>query len=336
MPEPTTTAPAAPAATTTTTPAAAPAAGQTPNAAKSFTELKERARAAAKPATPAASDTPAKPDPDIAAVERILHEDRRVKDARAKLDAERAQWAAEKETEKIEVESARAAKLAREKGDVLGLLKALGLSERDIYEGEDSLIFKLADLRGKQPQLAESERIEQVVQEKLTQKAAEEKAAAEKAAADAAEVAKQKQQEAETFANTARDAFSKSVATIAAENTAKYPTLIALEIPVKVVTDYAWNTLVNSKGETVLTEQQALEHLEEHYRAKVEKARGGAAAAPAAAAAAKDAGRPGVRVSAATPNPSWQAQAGTPAKSPASSLGDKFRAVKERARAAAK
>lgn len=339
---PATPAPAAP----TPAPADAPAAPQTPatapavdpstagkalRAAQSYDALKAKAKAASAPA-PGAAAEPAKPaaaakvDPDVEAVERILREDARSKAERKAAQADREAAAAERAAARVEVDAARAARDARAKGDAIGALKALGFTEADIYEGDESIVFKLAESRALKPQLDERARLEAVVADKLAEKEAAEKADGEakaKAAADEAEKAKAA---AEANVTSAREAYAKNVIQSVSAAPDKYPSLLALEIPARVVVDYAWQTIVNSRGETVLTEEQALADLEAHYAARARKAAGIADDKPKAAPA------PHVPI---TVNPSWQATSGTPARPVATTLKDKEAALRDRARKAA-
>lgn len=338
---------AAPAAQTpvATPPAAGvdkPAAAKPEAIGDKFAALK--ARAHQTPAAPKGAD-PAKPaaaapekkesDPDIAAVERILKEDARVKAEakkvaaeRAAAAAERAAWEAEKTKERETLEAARAARAAREKGDVIGMLRAHGLTDADIYEGDTSILFKLAEARSQAPAVDEKTRFEAVVAEKLAEKEAAEKAAADTKAKEEKEKLDKEQAEAKAVIEEAQENYSKSVHAIVAANPEKYRALIKHQIPAGVVTKYAWNTLMNTKGETQLSEEEALADLEEYYR-KLAKEVVTPEEKKEDAPIAQQPQR-GIRV-----NPDAQSRTPTPAAPPATSLKDKYAQLKQKARATA-
>lgn len=320
----------------TTTPAAGTApAGTTPAApaaAKSFADLKVKAKEAATPA-PKDPTTPVvvKPDPDLEAAERILAEDARVKaDAKRvvadakKVADERAAWEAEKEKEKDELATARAVKAAVAKKDAIGALKALGLTDKDIYEGDDSIMFKMAEARTAKPQLDEKERLQAVVEEKLAEKEAakkkedDEKTAAEKKKTDDEKAA------AQARVDAAQQAYTDNVMEVFTANQAKYPTLLKLGKAGKMyyqdVTAHAWDKIVSSKGEITLTEEQALDEMEKHYSDLLkdeEKAPPDKKAEPH-------------RHMSITPD--HQAVTPTPKRAPPGDLRGKFDALKEKAR----
>lgn len=306
----------------TTTPAAEPAKTEPVTVKDRFTDVKARAREAEKP--PAVEAKPAeKPvDPDLAAVTRILEQDRRVKAEAKRVSEERAALNADRERDKAERATAIAAKEAIGKRDAIGALRALGFTDAEIYDGDDSILFKLAEARVNKPQLDAATQIESAIAAKLAEREEAEKAALtakEKVDADAIAA---KQAEAEAFTAQAKVAYAENVTAIAAANIAKYPTLAAFGVTNEVVANYAWNVLVNSRGETVISEEQALADMESHY---AEKAR----AAVGTTAAESTRTRPGV-------TPAWSASAGSPGKEQPRDLRGKFEALKERARASNK
>lgn len=318
-------APATPAVPSAPAPEAA-SAKEPVTVADKFAATKARAKEAAAPkpeAKPVESAAP-KVDPDLEAVERILKQDARVKAEAKRVADEKAAWTAERDKERKELDAARAARAAREKGDVIGALKALGLTEADIYEGDDSVLFKLADARSKKPEIDEKTRLEAVVAEKLKEKEDAEKTAAEAKDKEEKEKAAKVQSDVDAQVTTARDAYSENVLAIAAANPSKYPAMVALGITAKVVTDYAWNTIVNSKGEVVLSEEEALADLEKHYAAVAKKASG--VEDKPAPVETKAPHRP------ISVNPGWQSSTPTPSRPPATTLADKFARVKEEAR----
>lgn len=354
--------PATPAATAPTAPAATPApaagaggaaapatlgAAPVPKGAKaSFEDVKARARAAAaapaaKPddKAPAAAPAAAKPDdktpppkdPDLEAQVRLHAEDRRLKEEAKRIELDKAAIADREKQLAADRELITNVKAAKDKGDVLALLRSHGFSDADIYEGEESVIFKLAELRGKLPQLAASEQIAKVVQDKLDEKAAEAKAEEERKAKEAEEAAKKENEKAAATIATAKTHFSRNVARIAHENAAKYPSLVALEVPITVVTEYAWNTLINSEGKIELTEEEALADMEKHFKAKRDKA--AALEAPKDdepdPAKKKHDGKPGVRIVKPSPNPNWQATTPAPAGGGGGG-GDRPKSLKEK------
>lgn len=321
---------------TSTPAAAAPAPApekEAPKETKSvnekFADVKAKAKAPAPAAKPEAKAEPAKPaakDPDVEAVERILRESERNKKEAKRLAEEKTAFAAEKEQDKTEREIARAVRAAREKGDVVGILKAHGFTDADIWQGDNSILFKLAEAKTKAPEVDQKTLLEAAVAEKLEEKEAAAKAEKEKTDKESKDKEAAEAAKVTELVGSAQERYSRSVAEIAAANREKYPTLIELGIPVKVVTDYAWHTLKNSNGETVLTEEQALADVEEHYRAKAKKAAG-------VSEPKKE--EPPPRAHRGTSiTPSWQAQTPSPAARGGGSLSDKFSALKQRARAA--
>lgn len=328
---PTTAAPVTEAPKADAPPAVDPStAGKALRAARSFEDLKAKGREAAKPAPaakeePKTATTPAKAaDPDAEAVERILREDRRVKEEAKKLEREKAELAAKSAEVKSAAELKAQVEAARANKDAVGVLRALGYTDDDIFTGDDALIFKLAEAKAKAPAITDKAALEKVVADKLAERDAAEKAETEKKAQEAADAAAQKQAEAKLAIESAKENYSKSVARIAAAAADKYPTLVKLGIPVGVVTEYAWNTGVESQWKTVLTEEQALEQLETHYR---ERARAALGLDKPAETPPPPPKHVGISI-----NPSWQAQNGRPAAKPPSTLAEKEQALRERAR----
>lgn len=319
-----------PATPTPAAPAAEPAKEAAKEPAKTvgdkFAAVKEKAKApAAKPAEAKPEEKPAPiaaKDPDVEAVERILRQDAQNKKEAKRLAEERAAIAAEREREKPELETARAVKAAREKGDVVGILKAHGFTDSDIWEGNTSILFRLAEAKTKAPEVDQAAQLETAIAAKLAEKEAAAKGETEKAAKEAAEKAEKEKAELAAVVESAQDRYSKSVATIAAANPEKYPTLVKLGIPVKTVTDYAWQVLINTKNETILTEEEALADMEKFYLEKARAAVGVDDKPPEE----KPAYRGGISV---TPN--WQAQTPGPGPKPAGSLTEKFQALKRKA-----
>jgi len=342
-------APATPNAPATTPPApdAAPAVAAPPpakvTAKDAFAALKARAKeAAAKPAEAAPAEKPldeqaAKPepekvDPDLAAVNRILQEDRRVKAEARRIAEEKATLKAERERHAPDLEKVTAVRAAMEKRDALTALRALGFTDAEIYDGDDSIVFKLAEARTRKPEIDAAAVAERVINEKLTAKDAAEKAAREAADKEKAEAAARAQAERAQVIEQAKDGFTRQVAEIAAADPSKYPTLVALGVPAHVATDYAWHALMESNGARDVSEQEALEAIEKYYAERVERTRPKATEAPAPAPV--EAGPP-IRLK-PSPNPNWQAQTGTPQRHGGNSVKEKFEALKERARTASK
>jgi hypothetical protein len=308
------------------------------------TKAKGREAAKTKPAAPAevkgssAAPSPketsdgkkptAKVDPDLEAAERLLKQDRANKAAAKALEDERKAWQAQRDAEKAELDQARAVKAALAGKDPIGALKAIGLTEKDIYEGDDSLIFRLSELRAKKPELDQAQLLSQAVDAKLKEKADADAAAEAKRLEDAKAEAKKAQDDAAIVVANAKEGFAANVAAYSQANADKYPTLAALEIPVRVVVEYAWQAAVQSKGEISLTEAEALDQLEAHYAAKVAKTR---PAEPPAKVEETGPSRLVVRPP-TTVQPSWQATAGTPANGAPASLKDKEKALYERGR----
>ena len=270
-------------------------------------------QAAAEAATRPAPVAEAKPDPDVEAVARILEEDKRVKAERKAVETERQRVAAEKaaiEAEKAqageELKQTQAFKAAKASKDPIAMMRALGMTDAEIFEGDDGLMFKLAEARSKKPGASTADQVEAIVAKKLDEKAAADKKAQEdRDAATRADI--------EKSVAGAKSAFARNVVDIAAKSPEKYPHLVALEVKASVVANYAWQVLANSKGKTELTEAQALQELEEFYAKKVEKAR------PADAAPA----RPSLTIT-----PGMQQRTGTPAAEQPKTLKGKFEALK--------
>lgn len=313
-----------PAATPPTSPAADP---KPPALLDKFSQLKEAARrekaAAEKAAAPPPSPAEPTKDPDMAAVNRLLAEDKRVKEEARKVAAERTAWEAQKAAEKAELEAARAMKAARTRGDIVGALKALGYSEDDLYTGDDSILFKLAEAKTPREALTEEQRAE------LQRAAIKAEVAAAKAAEDAQkakeaeEAAQAADAEAKAFTKSAAEAYSASALAIIAANPAKYPTLTKWDIDIESVTQWAWDRIVESKGAVVPTEEEALAACEAQLLKWSREAAGITEEAP------KPAPTPHRGISI---NPGWQSQTGSPERPRPVDLKGKFDALKERAR----
>lgn len=288
---------------------------------KAFEDLKTKGRAAPTgniPDNKAAPANGADKDPDFVAVQRLLAEDARNKTEAKRLREERIAWESERARSKTEMDAAVTARQAREKGDVISMLKALGMSEQEIYEGDDALFFKLAEARAKKPEIDQKTQLATMLEQKLSEREAAQAKVAEEAKVKTADEQRQAQEAMLANVQAAKDTYSKNVAAIAHAGTDKYPTLIALGIPVTAVTDYAWNVIVNSQGRESLSADDALADLEKHYAEKIGKLR--------------PAPEPKKYVSAISVNPGWQAQDGAPGREAAKDLKSKFEALKQRAR----
>lgn len=333
-PDSTSTAPAPqqqqpPASTAPSTPAAPPM-----SARDKFEAFKAEVRAKESPPPSAEPAAPAKPDPDLAAVERILSEDRRVKEAKKKVDeerqqtaSERAAWEKEKEQERAELDLAKAVKAAKEKGDAVGLLRALGYTDKDIWDGgEDSLLFKLADAKVKQPELTLKEQVDKAIAAKDAEKEEAQKTEAAQKAKEAADFARQKHEEAVALMEQSKEAFAKNAFDVVGSSPDKYPSLVRWGVRAGAVAEYAWNVLQDSNGEQELSEEEALNDLEAHFAQKSREALGiGQETEPKPEPPVHR----GVSI-----NPSWQAQTGAPVSTKArpADLRGKFEALKEDAR----
>jgi hypothetical protein len=317
---------------------------------RSFADLKARAKAQeaakttpapaandnAKPAAAANDNAKAKSaeDRELEALDRILREDERQKAEAKKLAAERAAWQAEREREKAELEIARAIKAARDKGDPLGLLRALGLTDADIYEGDQPFIYRLAEARtkGAQP-ISEQERIDAAIEQKLLAKASEQQKAEEARLTKEREEAQQRQAAAEQKLSTAKAAYGKNVAAIFAEGAAaKFPSIgkaialgqrlgVAFD-PAAAATEYALANLAHTNGAQMLTEEEALSDLEEFYAERFKEQ----------PEPEKKPEPERLRATGISVNPSWQRQDGAPAAATPADLNGKFEALKRRFR----
>jgi hypothetical protein len=170
------TSPAAPAA-----PAAAPAATPAINpsdAGRTLREAREARRnaaltppAAAKvdAAQPVAAAPAAKPEASTDEVLALVRKERALNEGRAALEREREAMKANQP----DLDMVKAIKDARTKGDRLAVLKAVGFTDADLYEGEGALFHQLLELAKGAPAKEAAPDIAALVAAELERKEAE-------------------------------------------------------------------------------------------------------------------------------------------------------------------